>query len=91
MALVTRLMGLTTTRSWRFLTRQQQEKMLTRVLKEESMPDVTVKQPKPPQRLLIDLDALIHSDYRYLPRDRQVAAIESVLEPYVAEYKPCAY
>ena len=91
-ALVTRLMGLTTTRSWRFLTRQQQEKMLTRVLKEESMPDVSVKQPKPPQMLMIDLHNLLtDEDYRYLPRDRQVAAIESVLEPYVAEYKPCAY
>lgn len=55
------------------------------------MPDVPVKQPKPPQMLMIDLDDLIQSDYRYLPRYRQIAAIESVLEMYVAEYKPCAY
>jgi hypothetical protein len=45
--------------------------------------------PKPPQMLMIDLhNLLIDEDYRYLPRDRQNAALEGVLERYVKEYRP---
>jgi len=46
--------------------------------------------PKTPQMLMIDLhNLLIDEDYRYLPRDRQNAALEAVLAQYVKEYKPC--
>jgi hypothetical protein len=54
------------------------------------MPKDQPKQAQPPQMLLIDLhNLLIDEDYRYLPRGRQNAALQGVLEKYVREYRPC--